>query len=78
MLAASVEGGLPAFWEQVTSPAAVAALKLTFVASLIVVAVNAVTGTLIAWVLVRDDFRGKSVINAVIDLPFALPRSWPA
>jgi sulfate/thiosulfate transport system permease protein len=73
VLAASVEGGLPAFWEQVTSPAAVAALKLTFVASLIVVAVNAVTGTLIAWVLVRDDFRGKSAINAVIDLPFALP-----
>jgi sulfate/thiosulfate transport system permease protein len=57
----------------VTSPGAVAALKLTFVASLLVVLVNAVTGTLIAWVLVRDDFRGKSVVNAVIDLPFALP-----
>ena len=56
-----------------TSPAAVAALKLTFVASLLVVLVNAVTGTLIAWVLVRDDFRGKSVVNALIDLPFALP-----
>jgi len=57
----------------VTAPAAVAALKLTFVASLLVVLVNGVTGTLIAWVLVRDDFRGKSVVNAVIDLPFALP-----
>ncbi len=50
-----------------------AALKLTFAASLIVVAINAVSGTLIAWVLVRDSFRGKSVVNAIIDLPFALP-----
>ena len=73
VVASSLEGGLSAFWDQVTSPAAVAALKLTFVASLIVVAVNAVTGTLIAWVLVRDDFPGQSVVNAVIDLPFALP-----
>lgn len=56
-----------------TSPAAVAALELTFVASLVVVLVNALTGTLIAWVLVRDDFRGQSVVNAIIDLPFALP-----
>jgi sulfate/thiosulfate transport system permease protein len=51
----------------------VAALRLTFLISLGVVAVNAVAGTLIAWVLVRDDFRGKSVVNALIDLPFALP-----
>jgi sulfate transport system permease protein len=51
----------------------VAALRLTFLVSLGVVAVNAVAGTLIAWVLVRDDFRGKSVVNALIDLPFALP-----
>lgn len=72
-MAASLEGGLAAFWQEVTSPTAVAALKLTFVASLFVVAVNAVTGTLIAWVLVRDDFRGKGVVNALIDLPFALP-----
>jgi sulfate transport system permease protein len=73
VIAASLEGGLAAFWEEVTAPAAVAALKLTFVTSLVVVAVNALTGTLIAWVLVRDDFRGKSVVNALIDLPFALP-----
>jgi sulfate/thiosulfate transport system permease protein len=51
----------------------VAALRLTFVASLVVVTINAVTGTLVAWVLVRDDFWGKSVVNALIDLPFALP-----
>jgi sulfate transport system permease protein len=73
VVAASFEGGLTAFGDQVTSPTAVAALELTFVASLIVVAVNAVTGTLLAWVLVRDDFHGKSAVNAIIDLPFALP-----
>ena len=43
------------------------------IASLIVVAINAIFGTIIAWVLVRDEFPGKSVVNAVIDLPFALP-----
>jgi sulfate transport system permease protein len=57
----------------VSSPAAVAALKLTIGASLAVSLVNAVFGTVTAWVLVRDDFRGKTVMNAVIDLPFALP-----
>src|SRR3954470_10681128 len=66
-------GGLGTFWEQVTSPLAVKSLKLTVVCSLIVVLINALFGTLIAWVLVRDEFRGKSVVNAVIDLPFALP-----
>ena len=73
VVAASLEGGLQAFWNEVTAPAAVAALKLTFVASLLVVIVNAIFGTLIAWVLVRDEFRGKNVVNAIIDLPFALP-----
>jgi sulfate/thiosulfate transport system permease protein len=72
-VAASLEGGLAAFWDEVTAPAAVAALKLTFVASFLVVVVNAVFGTLIAWVLVREEFRGKNVVNAIIDLPFALP-----
>ena len=73
VVAASLEEGLAAFWREVTSPPALAALELTFALSLLVVALNAVTGTLIAWVLVRDDFRGKGVVNAVIDLPFALP-----
>jgi sulfate transport system permease protein len=73
VVAASLEGGLGAFWHEISSPPAVAALKLSFAASLFVVTVNAVTGTLIAWVLVRDDFAGKSVVNALIDLPFALP-----
>ena len=56
-----------------TAPAAVAALKLTLVAAALVALVNAVVGTMIAWTLVRDDFRGKRAMNAVIDLPFALP-----
>ena len=65
--------GAGSFRDAITSSAAVAALKLTLVASAVVALVNAVLGTVTAWVLVRDDFRGKSVVNAVIDLPFALP-----
>jgi sulfate/thiosulfate transport system permease protein len=67
------EEGFSTFWTQVTSPQAVKSLELTVGASLIVVAINAVFGTIIAWLLVRDEFPGKSVVNAVIDLPFALP-----
>jgi len=69
----STEGGAGGFWRAISSPAAVSSLKLTFVCSLVVVAINAVTGTLIAWVLVRDSFRGKAIVNSLIDLPFALP-----
>jgi sulfate transport system permease protein len=69
----SFEGGLASFWDDVTAPQAVAALKLTLIASLIVVAINAVAGTIIAWVLVRDEFPGKRIVNSLIDLPFALP-----
>jgi sulfate transport system permease protein len=70
---ASQKGGLHEFWSVATSPEAVAALKLTLGASVVVSLVNAFFGTITAWVLVRDDFRGKSIVNAVIDLPFALP-----
>jgi sulfate/thiosulfate transport system permease protein len=73
VIAKSTSSGLPNFWDQVTGPEAEAALKLTVICSLIVAAINAVFGTLIAWVLVRDDFRGKAIVNAIIDLPFALP-----
>jgi sulfate transport system permease protein len=69
----AVDGGLGAFWDDVTDPQAVAALRLSLLTSLAVVAINAVTGTLIAWVLVRDPFPGAAVVNALIDLPFALP-----
>jgi sulfate/thiosulfate transport system permease protein len=73
LTAQAFEGGLGTFWDQVTSPLAVASLKLTVIASLIVVVINAIFGTIIAWILVRDDFPGKAAVNAVIDLPFALP-----
>ena len=69
----SFEGGLASFWDDVSGPQAVAALKLTLIASAIVVAINAIAGTIIAWVLVRDEFPGKRIINSLIDLPFALP-----
>jgi sulfate transport system permease protein len=65
--------GFGVFWDQVTTPEAAAAIKLTVGASLVVSAINAVMGTLIAWVLVRDHFPGKRVMEALIDLPFALP-----
>jgi sulfate/thiosulfate transport system permease protein len=69
----SLSGGISHFWDQVTQPLALKTLELTLVASLIVVVVNAVFGTILAWLLVRDEFPGKAAINAVIDLPFALP-----
>ena len=69
----SASGGLGAFWRSVTSPEALAAVRLSFVAALLVTVVNLVAGTAIAWVLARDEFPGKSIINALIDLPFALP-----
>jgi sulfate transport system permease protein len=69
----STDNGVGGFVEAISNPQAIAALKLTILASLAVVAINVVTGTLIAWVLVRDSFRGKGIVNAIIDLPFALP-----
>ncbi len=69
----SFEEGLASFWDAISSKEAVAAMELTLIASLIVVAINAVFGTIIAWVLVRDEFPGKRYVNAIIDLPFALP-----
>jgi sulfate transport system permease protein len=69
----SFDNGLRGFWDAVTAPSAIAALEVTLVVSIIVALINVVLGTLIAWVLVRDEFRGKSLVNALIDLPFALP-----
>ena len=69
----SLEDGWSTFWTAVTNEQAVAALKLSLIASGVVALINAVIGTLIAWVLVRDDFRGKEFVNSLIDLPFALP-----
>ena len=67
------EEGPGRFWDAVTTPEAAAAIRLTVGASFVVALVNVVFGTLIAWILVRDRFRGKRVVEALIDLPFALP-----
>jgi sulfate transport system permease protein len=69
----STDSGVGGFLAAISNPQALAALRLTLLASLAVVIINVVTGTLIAWVLVRDSFRGKGFVNALIDLPFALP-----
>jgi len=63
----------PAFVEVVTSPRVVASYKLTFGSSLLAAIVNAVFGLLVAWVLVRYHFFGKRIVDALVDLPFALP-----
>jgi sulfate transport system permease protein len=69
----SFEDGISGFWDAVTSPTALASLRVTVWVSVVVALINVVMGTLIAWVLVRDEFPGKRVVNALIDLPFALP-----
>ena len=73
ILVASTGDGFSGFWDAVTAPAALASFRISIVVAAIVTVVNSVMGTLIAWVLVRDEFPGKALVNAVIDLPFALP-----
>lgn len=69
----SVDGGWQTFRDTLTNSQTAAALRLTVTQALIVTLVNVVFGTLIAWVLVRDDFRGKRLLEVIIDIPFALP-----
>jgi sulfate transport system permease protein len=69
----AVAQGPTSFWDSVTNSVALTALAVTLGTSLVVAAIGAVMGTLVAWVLVRDNFPGKRVVNALIDLPFALP-----
>ncbi len=69
----SAKGGWQAFWLAISSNAALESFKVTFTISIGVTLVNAVFGLLVAWVLTRDDFPGKRLVDAVIDLPFALP-----
>ena len=64
---------LEQFWAAVSSPRVLASYRLTFGASLIAALVNVVFGLLVAWVLVRYEFPGKKVVDALVDLPFALP-----
>jgi sulfate/thiosulfate transport system permease protein len=63
----------PAFWETTATPRVMASYRLTFGASLIAALVNLVFGLLVAWVLVRYKFPGKRIVDALVDLPFALP-----
>jgi len=73
-IAALVAAGVgPHFTRSVTAPQTLAALVFTVVVSLVVTAVDLVAGLAVAWVLVRDDFPGRRVVDALVDLPFALP-----
>ncbi|MDR3635548.1 MAG: sulfate ABC transporter permease subunit CysT [Isosphaeraceae bacterium] len=65
--------GASAFWKAIVNPFAWHALKLTFATAGVMVLINAVTGTATAWVLVRYPFPGREIMNALIDLPFAVP-----
>jgi sulfate transport system permease protein len=69
----AAEGGWGAFWTTITNPQTAAAIRLTVFTALGVTLVNVVMGPMIAWVLVRDRFWGKSVLEVLIDIPFALP-----
>ena len=69
----AASGGWHAFWLAVTSNAALESFRVTLTISAGVTLVNLIFGLLIAWVLVRDDFVGKRLVDAIIDLPFALP-----
>jgi sulfate/thiosulfate transport system permease protein len=65
--------GLGQIWAVVSSPRAMASYKLSFGASLVAASINAVFGVLVAWVLVRYRFPGRALVDALVDLPFALP-----
>jgi sulfate/thiosulfate transport system permease protein len=73
LTAGAFDDGWSGFWDAITNDQAWYAVKLTLIVSAIVTLINAVMGTLIAWVLVRDRFPGKGLVNSLIDLPFALP-----
>ena len=65
--------GLAEFWEVATSPRALASYRITFGISLLAALVNGVFGVIVAWMLVRYEFPGKKIVDAMVDLPFALP-----
>lgn len=73
VFAKSAGMGWEAFWNAVAAPRVVASYKLTFGAAFVGAAINAVFGLLVAWVLVRYEFFGKKLLDALVDLPFALP-----
>ncbi|ALJ21087.1 sulfate ABC transporter permease subunit CysT [Microbacterium sp. No. 7] len=73
IIVTAVEGGWANFWLAITNEQTAHAIRLTVTAALVVTLINVVIGTAIAWVLVRDRFFGKGVLEIIIDIPFALP-----
>jgi len=73
VVATAAGGGWDAFVTALTNEQTLAAVRLTVVQAMLVTLVNVFMGTVIAWVLVRDRFRGKAVLDVIIDIPFALP-----
>ena len=69
----ALSGGIGGFWDTITSPQTLSAVELTVIQAALVTMVNIVMGTVIAWVLVRDRFWGKRILDVAIDIPFALP-----
>ena len=69
----SAGGGWSAFWQAITSNGAIASFRVTLTVSVAVAVVNLFFGLIVAWVLTRDNFPGKRYVDAIIDLPFALP-----
>ena len=74
IVAKAFSQGIGTFFDSVTTSEVLTSLAVTLVVSLVVAAIGAVMGTLVAWVLVRDQFPGKRLVGSVIDLPFALPK----
>ncbi|MEB3280604.1 MAG: sulfate ABC transporter permease subunit CysT [Lyngbya sp.] len=75
LLSKSFSIGFNDFWQIATTPVAISAYNVTFLTALFAGSINGVMGTLVAWVLVRYDFPGKKIVDAAVDLPFALPTS---
>jgi sulfate/thiosulfate transport system permease protein len=75
LITKSLTLGWSDFWRIVTNPVAISAYQVSFITALIAGAINGLMGTLVAWVLVRYQFPGKKIIDAAVDLPFALPTS---
>jgi sulfate transport system permease protein len=75
LISKSITVGPAEFWRIATSPVALSAYNVTFVTAVIAAIINGIMGTLVAWVLVRYQFPGKKIIDAAVDLPFALPTS---
>lgn len=73
IFAKGLQDGIAPFWDDMTTPVAFSALKLTLQVAVITAAINAVMGTLTAYVLVRYEFPGRGLLNGLIDMPFAIP-----